>query len=151
MPIPYPLSRELLEAVLEDRTNDRFVCELIWPRLGYEQNGEGVWSAGPATEASWRESFPIEPQFIAERPASVALTRSVPKPYKQLLKEQLGFGGYRIGGLYPRRTRRATAVNWLLAHLAGLGEPLPASGPMPPLLEQPADPVQGHPGDLPIG
>jgi hypothetical protein len=86
MPIPYPLSRALLEAVLEDRTNDRFVCELIWPRLGYEQNGEGVWSAGPATEASWRESFPIEPQFIAERPASVALTRSVPKPYKQLLK-----------------------------------------------------------------
>jgi hypothetical protein len=149
-PVPFPLSRALLEAVLADRTSDRFVCELIWPRLGYEQNGSGSWSAGPATEASWRELFPLEPQFIAERPPSVALTRSIPKQHKQLLKEQLGFGGYRIGELYPRRTRRATAVNWLLAHLAERGESLPDSGPLPELREQPADPVAGHPGDLPI-
>ena len=149
-PVPYPLSRALLEAVLADRTSDRFVCELIWPRLGYEPDGSGSWSAGPATDASWRESFPIEPQFIAQRPPSVALTRSIPKQHKQLLKEQLGFAGYRIGELYPRRTRRATAVSWLLAHLAQRGEPLPASGPLPELREQPADPVLGHPGDLPI-
>ncbi|EDY38330.1 conserved hypothetical protein [Cyanobium sp. PCC 7001] len=147
---PWPLSRALLEAVLADRTSDRFVCELIWPRLGYGLDGSGTWSAGPATEASWRESFPTEPQFIAERPASVALTRSIPKEHKQLLKEQLGFAGYRIGGLYPRRTRRATAVNWLLAHLAARGEPLPEQGPLPPLLPEPADPVAGHPGDLPV-
>ena len=146
--VPYPLSRQLLEAVLADRTSDRFVCELIWPRLGYELNGSGTWSAGPATSAGWRESFPVEPQFIAERPPSVALTRSIAKEHKQLLKEQLGFGGYRIGELYPRRTRRATAVNWLLAHLAERGEPLPDLGPLPQLLDQPADPVAGHPGDL---
>ena len=146
--VPYPLSRALLEAVLADRTSDRFVCELIWPRLGYELNGSGTWSAGPATSAGWRESFPVEPQFIAERPPSVALTRSIAKEHKQLLKEQLGFGGYRIGELYPRRTRRATAVNWLLAHLAERGEPLPDLGPLPQLLDQPADPVAGHPGDL---
>jgi hypothetical protein len=146
--VPYPLSRELLEAVLADRTSDRFVCELIWPRLGYELNGSGAWSAGPATSAGWRESFPVEPQFIAERPASVALTRSIAKAHKQLLKEQLGFGGYTIGELYPRRTRRATAVNWLLAHLAERGESLPDLGPLPQLLDQPADPVAGHPGDL---
>ena len=149
-PVPFPLSRELLEAVLADRTSDRFVCELIWPRLGYERDGSGSWSAGPATEASWRESFPIAPQFIAERPPAVTLTRSIPKEHKQLLKEQLGFGGYRIGELYPRRTRRATAVNWLLAHLAQRGEPLPERGPLPELQAQPADPVTGHPGDLPI-
>ena len=149
-PAGYPLSRALLEAVLADRTSDRFVCELIWPRLGYEPDGSGTWSAGPAIEASWRESFPIEPQFIAQRPPSVALTRSIPKEHKQLLKEQLGFAGYRIGELYPRRTRRATAVNWLLAHLAQRGEPLPESGPLPELRELPADPVAGHPGDLPI-
>ena len=148
--VPYPLSRALLEAVLADRTSDRFVCELIWPRLGYEQNGSGTWSAGPATSAGWRESFPIEPQFIAVRPASVALTRAIAKAHKQLLKQQLGFAGYRIGELYPRRTRRATAVNWLLAHLAERGEPLPQSGPLPQLLAAPADPVLGHPGDLPI-
>jgi hypothetical protein len=149
-PDPYPLSRALLEAVLADRVSDRFVCELIWPRLGYEPDGAGSWSAGPATSAAWRESFPIEPQFIAERPPAVALTRSIAKEHKQLLKQQLDFGGYRIGELYPRRTRRATAVNWLLAHLAVRGEPLPALGPLPPLLPQPADPVAGHPGDLPI-
>ncbi|MEB3332106.1 MAG: DUF1823 family protein [Synechococcaceae cyanobacterium] len=149
-PVPFPLSRALLEAVLADRTSDRFVCELIWPRLGYAPDGSGTWSAGPATEASWRQSFPSEPPFIAERPAAVALTRSIPKEHKQLLKEQLGFAGYRIGELYPRRTRRATAVSWLLAHLAQRGEPLPEQGPLPELLPPPADPVAGHPGDPPV-
>ena len=149
-PAAHPLSRALLEAVLADRTSDRFVCELIWPRLGYAPDGSGTWGAGPATEAGWRESFPIEPAFIAERPAAVALTRSIAKEHKQLLKEQLGFAGYRIGELYPRRTRRATAVSWLLAHLAARGEPLPESGPLPPLLEPPLDPVAGHSGDLPV-
>ena len=150
-PAPHPLSRALLEAVLADRVSDRFVCELIWPRLGYGPDGCGGWSAGPATDAAWRESFPTAPQLIAERPPAVALTRSIAKEHKQLLKQQLGFGGYRIGELYPRRTRRATAVNWLLAHLAERGEPLPETGLLPDLLEQPADPLAGHPGDLPVG
>ncbi len=149
-PAAYPLSRQLLEAVLADRTSDRFVCELIWPRLGYEPDGSGTWSAGPATSAAWRESFPLAPQVIAERPASVALTRSIPKDLKQQLKQQLGFAGYTLGELYPRRTRRATAVNWLLADLSGRGQPLNPSGPLPPLLAVPADPVAGHPGDLPV-
>jgi hypothetical protein len=149
-PVPYPLSRALLEAVLADRVSDRFVCELIWPRLGYEQDGSGTWGAGPAAEALWRESFPIEPQFIAQRPPSVALTRAIAREHKQLLKEQLGFAGYTIGELYPRRTRRATAVNWLLAHLAERAEPLPDTGPLPVLMPVPADPVAGHPGDLPV-
>ena len=85
------------------------------------------------------------------RPPSVAVTGSIAKAHKQLLKEQLGFAGYRLGELYPRRTRRATAVNWLLAHLAERGEPLPEIGPLPQLLAAPADPVAGHPGDLPVG
>lgn len=146
----HPLSRALLEAVLADRTSDRFVCELLWPRLGYERGEDGSWLAGPDCEPAWREAFPVEPQFIAERPASVALTRSIAREHKQLLKQQLGFAGYRIGELYPRRTRRATAVNWLLAHLASRGESLPDSGPLPPLLEPPSDPVTGHPGDLTV-
>jgi hypothetical protein len=149
-PVAYPLSRELLEAVLADRLSDRFVCELIWPRLGYAPDGSGIWCAGPTTAPAWREAFGREPQFIAERPPSVALTRAIAKEHKQLLKQQLGFAGYTIGELYPRRTRRATAVNWLLAYLAERGEPLPASGPLPQLLPAPADPVAGHPGDLPV-
>ncbi len=80
----------------------------------------------------------------------MALTRAIAREHKQLLKEQLGFGGYRIGELYPRRTRRATAVNWLLADLALRAEPLPDTGPLPALLSAPADPVRGHPGDLPV-
>ena len=38
-------------------------------------------------------------------------------------------------------------MNWLLADLADRGETLPENGPLPPLLESPADPVAGHPGD----
>jgi hypothetical protein len=172
---PFPLSRALLEAVLADRVSDRLVCALVWRRLGYTpaevtvaeatlaaaaaagdgdagDAGDAVpWLAGPATPAAWAEAFPRAPEVIAERPASVALTRSVPATHKQLLKERLGFGGYRVGELFPRRTRRATAVNWLLAHLAERGEPLPETGPLPPPLEPPADPRLGHPGDPPAG
>jgi len=155
-PPAYPLSRALLEAVLGDRISDRFVCELVWERLGYQPlpddgSGPTLWLAGAETPAPWAEAFPQAPEVIAQRPASVALTRSVPSPHKQLLKQQLGFAGYRIGELYPRRTRRATAVNWLLAQLAEQGETLSDTGPLPPLLEPPADPRCGHPGDLPVG
>jgi len=157
-PDPFPLSRALLEAVLQDRTSDRFVCELVWRRLGYRPAGEAPeggttppWQAGPDTPSPWAEAFPEAPEVISERPASVALTRSVPAVHKQLLKQQLRFAGYRIGELYPRRTRRATAVNWLLAHAAEQGDPLPETGPLPPLQEIPGDPRFGHPGDLPVG
>ena len=88
--------------------------------------------------------------MIASRPAAIRLTRSIPRESKQLLKQQLHFGGYRIDELYPRRTRRATAVNWLLAWLVSVGTPLPDQGAMPPLVGAPADPVQGHPGDPPV-
>ena len=148
--MPWPLSRSLLLQILEDRCSDRFVCERIWERLGYRP-AEPQWCAGPNTPSEWAEAFPQAPELIAERPASVRLTRSVPKEHKQLLKQQLNFAGYRIGELYPRRTRRATAVNWLLAWLAQLGEPLLEQGPLGPELPPPADPVQGHPGDLPVG
>lgn len=138
--------------ILDDRLSDRFVCELIWRRLGYgpqqEEAQEGeVWLAGPSTTAAWAEAFPKAPELIAERPASVRLTRSIAKEHKQLLKEQLGFVGYRIGELVPRRTRRATAVSWLLADQAARGEALPEQGPLPEPLVPPESPLQGHPGD----
>ena len=151
---PWPLSAALLERILEDRLSDRFVAERIWERLGYQPasgvDPSGPWLAGPDTPDSWRQAYPQAPEVIATRPASVQLTRSIPAPHKQLLKKQLGFQGYRIGALYPRRTRRATAVNWLLAWLAGRGEPLPEQGPLPELLPAPEDPVRGHPGDPPV-
>jgi hypothetical protein len=160
-PSPHPLSRQLLQLILDDRTSDRFVCELVWQRLGYipataaegaagAAEGPAPWRASDATPDDWALDYPLAPPLIAERPASVRLTRSIAAAHKQLLKQQLGFAGYRIGELFPRRTRRATAVNWLLAHLAERGEPLPDTGPLPPLLPQPTDPVAGHPGDLPV-
>ena len=50
----------------------------------------------------------------------------------------------------PRRTRRATAVSWLLAWLAQREAPLVEQGPLAPELPVPLDPVAGHPGDLPV-
>ena len=135
--------------ILEDRCSDRFVCERIWERLGYVE-ADGTWSAGPETPLDWREAFPEGPQLIAERPASVRLTRSIPKQHKQLLKQQLQFQGYRIGELYPRRTRRATAVNWLLAWLAQLEMPLAEQGPMAPECRVLIGPVAVRPGYLPL-
>ena len=124
--------------------------QTVQGNFGYV-HGDAAWSAGPQTPQDWAEAFPLAPQLIAERPASVRLTRSIPKPHKQLLKQQLAFEGYRIGELYSRRTRRATAVNWLLAWLADRGDPLPDAGPMAPELAAPSDPVSGHPGDPPVG
>ena len=152
MPVPTTLSRSLFQQILDDRCSDRAVCELVWERLGYELSSQGdlTWVAGHSLSSEWRTAFPEPPQIIAERPASVRLTRSIAKQHKQLLKQQLGFAGYRIGELYPRRTRRATAVSWLLGWLAERGEPLAEQGPLAPELPVPQDPVQGHPGDLPV-
>ena len=151
--LSWPLSRSLLEAVLADRLSDRLVAELVWERLGYRQQsgGGGPWLAGPQTPEAWVDAFPEAPEVVATRPASVALTRSIPREHKQLLKEQLRFAGYRIGELYPRRTRRATVVSWLLAWLADQGGELPSAGPLPELRDPPENPVQGHPGDPPVG
>ena len=118
----------LLWQVLNDELSDRAVCELIWERLGYQPaaSAEAHWTAGPNTPVEWREVYPEGPDFIAERPPTVKLTRSIPKPLKQLLKSELGFGGYTVDQLIPRRTRRATAVSWLLAWRQVQANPLAA-------------------------
>ena len=145
----WPISRHLLMEILADRISDCIVARIVWERLGYQPKGpiNETWLAGQSTPADWRKAFPQAPEVIAQRKASVQLTRSIPKEYKQLLKKKLNFPGYRIDELYPRRTRRATAVNWLLAWLASRGEELPEDGPLPDLLESYQDPSRGHPGD----
>ena len=111
----WPISKELLLLVIEDKVSDVFVCELIWERLFY--NRERIiddWTSSSSTPNYWSEKFVKAPQIISERIASVHLTRSIPKEHKQGLKNYLNFKGYKINELYPRRTRRATAVNWLI-------------------------------------
>jgi hypothetical protein len=93
------------------------VNQLLWQALGYQfEPAAPTWDTSTVA-ADWRADYPQPPDFIAGRPASVKLTRSIPAPDKQLLKEYLGFKGYRIGDFGPAETRRATAANWLLCHL----------------------------------
>ena len=111
----WPICKKLLLLVLEDKVSDVFVCELVWERLFYIKEGTiNNWFPSALTPPYWAEKFEEAPQIISERIASVHLTRSIPKNHKQGLKKSLNFKGYKINELYPRRTRRATAVNWLI-------------------------------------
>ena len=152
MIVLWPLSKKLLVEILSDRISDNFVCKLIWERLGYlpRSHGKNDFLATELTPDYWKKKFPLAPQVIATRAASVHLTRSIPKEYKQSLKKYLDFDGYSIDELFPRRTRRATAVNWLIAWKLMKKQQLPTSGPLPPLLGIPENPLMGHPEDPPI-
>ena len=111
----WPISKRLLFLILEDKVSDVFVCELVWERLFYTNElSINIWIPSELTPNDWSEKFVEAPQIISERKASVYLTRSIPKEHKQGLKNYLNFKGYKINELYPRRTRRATAVNWLI-------------------------------------
>ncbi|MGJ3253080.1 MAG: DUF1823 family protein [Elainellaceae cyanobacterium] len=110
------LTSDTFWKILNDDIDDDTVNQLVWHCLGYQYDpSTGQWdSASVAPE--WRNEYPDPPDFIASRPATVKLTRSIPKEHKQLLKEELGFGGYKLDELVPRKTRRATMVNWLLSY-----------------------------------
>lgn len=112
-----PLNNETIWAILNEEMDDAAVNRLVWLYLGYRPDPEtGKWnSADVASE--WREDYPEPPDFIDSRPATVKLTRSIPPENKQLLKEKLGFKGYKIGEFGPRQTRRATMANWLMGFL----------------------------------
>jgi len=111
----WPICKKLLFLVLEDKVSDLFVCELVWERLFYtREKNTNDWISSELTPVYWSEKFVKAPKIISERKASVHLTRSIPKEHKQGLKNLLNFKGYKINELYPRRTRRATAVNWLI-------------------------------------
>lgn len=112
-----PLSVDTVWAILNDDLDDATVNHLVWKALGYRYDAAaGEWDSQNVA-AEWREAYPTPPDFIDSRPATVKLTRSIPKEHKQLLKEQLGFAGYKVGELIPRKTRRATMANWLLSYM----------------------------------
>lgn len=117
-----PLNTDTIWAILNEELDDATVNRLVWHCLGYryDQSQEG-WDA-TEVPPDWREAYPEPPDFIANRPPTVKLTRSIPKENKQLLKEKLDFQGYKIGEFGPRQTRRATAANWLLGYLKQTGK-----------------------------
>ena len=113
-----PLNEDTLWAIIHESITDTQVNQILWHYLGYLYNPvENSWEVSQVNP-EWLSVYPTPPDFIASRPATVKLTRSSPPQHTQLLNEQLGFKGYKLGEFGPRQTRRATAVSWLLAHLA---------------------------------
>ena len=117
MPDLLPLTTETLWAILKGDLPDDTVNRLLWDCLGYRYDPSTQQWETSAVAPEWADQYPAPPDFIGSRPATVKLTRSIPKSDKQLLKEELGFEGYTVDELTPTRTRRATAVNWLLSYL----------------------------------
>lgn len=111
------LTTETIWAVLNDTLDDAIVNQLVWGYLGYQYSAATQSWDSTNVDPIWCNDYPEPPDFIASRPAIVKLTRSIPPANKQLLKEILGFKGYKIGDLNPRLTRRATIANWLLSHI----------------------------------
>ena len=125
-PLP-TLDTDTIWAILRDELADETANQLVWRCLGYRYDPTTQqWDSSHAL-TDWQAAYPEPPDFIASRPATVKLTRSIPPDHKQLLKEQLGFAGYKVGELVPRLTRRATIANWLLSYLR-----LSATSPLEP-------------------
>ena len=144
----WPICKDLLFLVLEDRVSDVFVCELVWERLFYNKElSINDWVPSALTPSYWSEKFEKAPQIISERSASVHLTRSIPKEHKQGLKNFLNFKGYKINELYPRRTRRATAVNWLIYWAIESNSFSINTDKLPAASSPSANPAIGHLGD----
>jgi len=144
----WPICKKLLFLVLEDKVSDVFVCEMVWERLFYSREiTANNWVCSALTPTYWSEKFVNAPQIISERIASVHLTRSIPKEYKQELKNFLNFKGYKINELYPRRTRRATAVNWLIYWALENDCFSNNNDVLPSQSSPPINPAKGHFGD----
>lgn len=112
-----PLNTETVWAIINDEIDDATVNRLVWHYLGYRYDpDQNFWDLS-AVAPEWRDKYPEPPDFIANRPPTVQLTRSIAPENKQLLKEKLGFPGYKVNELVPRLTRRATIANWLLAYI----------------------------------
>jgi len=112
-----PLNTETMWAILNEQFDDAIVNQLVWYHLGYRYNSATEQWDSSNVAPEWSSEYPQPPDFIDSRPATVKLTRSIPQDHKQILKEKLGFKGYKIGEFGPRQTRRATAANWLLSYL----------------------------------
>ncbi|BAY66329.1 hypothetical protein NIES22_64440 [Calothrix brevissima NIES-22] len=112
-----PLTTETIWAILNETIDDATVNQLLWYHLGYRYNSSTQEWDNSQVASEWRDEYPQPPDFIDSRPAIVKLTRSIPKENKQILKEKLGFKGYKIGEFGPRQTRRATAANWLYSYM----------------------------------
>jgi hypothetical protein len=115
-----PLTTDTIWNIINDYLDDTTANALVWKCLGYRPTSDHGWD-NTGVPPEWREAYPEPPNFIESRPATVRLTRSIPPENKQLLKQKLGFDGYKVDELVPRKTRRATIANWLLSYMQSQG------------------------------
>ncbi|MGB7485317.1 MAG: DUF1823 family protein [Phormidesmis sp.] len=115
------LTTETLWAVLNNELSDDSVNQLVWQTLGYRYDQKTQRWVADCVDDAWYQKYPEPPNFIESRPATVQLTRAIPKENKQLLKTFLGFKGYSVDQLVPRLTRRATMASWLLSVMRSRG------------------------------
>ncbi|NET70237.1 MAG: DUF1823 family protein [Sphaerospermopsis sp. SIO1G2] len=112
-----PLNKDTIWAIINETIDDQTVNDMVWHYLGYRYDPTTETWDTSLVAPDWLAEYPQPGNFIESRPATVKLTRSIPKENKQLLKQELGFKGYKIGEFGPRQTRRATAANWLLSYM----------------------------------
>ncbi|NJK38637.1 MAG: DUF1823 family protein [Oscillatoriales cyanobacterium RM2_1_1] len=112
-----PLTSETIWDILNEKLDDATVNQLVWAALGYRYDPKAqTWDISNVSP-DWSQDYPEPPDFIGSRPATVKLTRSIPAEHKQLLKQDLGFQGYKVGEFSPAQARRATAASWLLSRM----------------------------------
>jgi hypothetical protein len=112
-----PLNKETIWDIINDKIDDTTVNRLVWYYLGYRYDSTTETWDTSLVAPEWVAEYPQPGNFLESRPATMKLTRSIPQENKQLLKQELGFKGYKIGEFGPRQTRRATAANWLLSYM----------------------------------
>ncbi|WP_443081687.1 DUF1823 family protein [Synechococcus sp. Nb3U1] len=94
MNIP-PLNTATIHAILSGELPDNTVNALVLQSLGFRYDETcQTWDPSGADPA-WQGEAGI-PHVIENRSDSVKLTRSIASENKQLLKEVLGFQGYKI-------------------------------------------------------
>ena len=62
----WPICKDLLFLVLEDKVSDVFVCELVWERLFYTRKTTlNKWVSTSLTPTYWSGKFVEAPQIIS--------------------------------------------------------------------------------------
>lgn len=73
------LISETFWAILDDKIPDETVNRMLWYHLGYRYDPVSqAWDVSQVDE-TWTEVYPDPPDFIGSRPATIKLTRSIPK------------------------------------------------------------------------
>jgi hypothetical protein len=112
-----PLNTDTIWAIINREIDDDTVNQTIWYYLGYRYDEKNqTWDTSQVDEY-WVRDYPEPPNFLATRPPSVKLNRSIPKENRQLVKRKLGFKGYKLGEFSCFQARRVIAANWLLNYM----------------------------------